>query len=343
VAAQSQDYQGAKWAIAQRTAGDVTDAELDAWFDTGAVLRIHVLRPTWHFVAAEDLRWLLALTAPRNHQASAYQYRQTGLDPDTRARGREVLRRALAGGRALTRVELRRALVSAGMGAAGVGAPALRMTYLVMDAELEAVICNGPRRGRQQTYALVDERIPPSRPRERDEALAELATRYVLGHGPAQAIDLAWWSGLTLGDARRGLEAAGAALRREEIDGRVYWVDPDEAQRASDAGGAGAPSGTTFHLLPNYDELLVAFADRSDAMDARLPAPARVAAEILAHVLVRDGLVIGRWRRREAGAGVGLELEPLVPLRPEERARVRAQIDRLRTFLGRPLLVAGLD
>ena len=251
-----------------------------------------------------------------------------------------MIRQALAGGNALTREELRRALVSAGMGAADVGAAALRMTYLVMDAELEALICNGPRRGRRQTYALVDERIPPSRPRERDEALVELATRYVVGHGPAQDVDLAWWSGLTLRDARRGLEAAGAALGREEIDGRVFWVDANEAQGAGAA--AGGRSGIV-HLLPNYDELLVGFADRSDALDAGLPTPARVAAEILAHVIVRDGLVIGRWRRREAGAGVALELEPLVPLRPEERAQVRAQVDRLRAFLGRPVAVAGLD
>ena len=168
--------------------------------------------------------------------------------------------------------------------------------------------------------------------------MAQLARRYVQGHGPAQDIDLAWWSGLTLGDARRALQAAGTALVREEIDGRTFWVDPE-------AGASETPTqgGPIVHLLPNYDELLIAFRDRSDAMDPDLPPPARVAEEILAHVIVRNGLGVGGWKRRDSGSSVALAINLLVAFTDVEREALRRAVERLRTFLGRPLEVSGLD
>jgi hypothetical protein len=290
------------------------------------------MRPTWHFVAAEDLRWLLQLTAPRVHQASAYQYRQLELDLETRKRSRDVIRGLLHGGRALLREELAGAMADA-----GVLGSRLRLGYMLIDAELEAVVCSGPRRGRRQTYALLDERVPRSRPRERDEALAELATRYVQGHGPAQDVDLAWWSGLTLREARTALEAAGTALARETVDGRTFWVHLGEAQLFPSA------EPPSVHLLPNYDELLVAFRDRSDAMDPNLPPPARAAAEILAHVVVRNGLVIGGWSWKDAGGSTAVAVEPKVALDAPQRAAIGTAIARLEAFLGRPVEVSGLD
>ena len=277
LAVQSQDYPGAKWALAQRLEG-ATDAGLDARFDAGELVRTHVLRPTWHFVDPADIRWLLALTAPRVHQANAYQYRILELDLETRAQSRAIIERMLTGGRSMTREELRRALADA-----GVPGTNLRLGYMLIDAELEGLICSGPRQGKRQTYALLEERVPPSRPRERDEALAELARRYVEGHGPAQVADLAWWSGLTKADARKGLGLATPPLVRETNGERIFWV----AQEASAASEIDRP---VVHLLPNYDELLVSFRDRVDAMDPRLPSAARVAQVILAHIIVRDGL-----------------------------------------------------
>lgn len=333
LAVQSQDYYGAKWAVGQRVAG-ATDAELDRAFDAGELIRTHVLRPTWHFVAPEDLRWLQALTSPRIHRASGYQYRLHEIDAALAARAAAVFERVLGGGQARTREELGRAL-----GEAGIAATGLRQTYLVMHAELESIICSGPRRGRRQTYALVAERVPASRPRARDEALAELARRYVEGHGPAQAVDLSWWSGLTLGDARIALDLASPPLLREAIDGRTFFVSP------SWPGPAAPPrrDQPIVHLLPNYDELLVAFRDRTDAMDPALPPPARVAAEILNHVIVRDGLGIGGWRRADDQRIIRIALNPLVPLAPADRAAIAGAVDRLSTFLGRPVEATGLD
>ena len=208
-----------------------------------------------------------------------------------------------------------------------------------MHAELEGIICSGPRRGRRQTYALVEERVPPSRPRSRDEALAELARRYVEGHGPAQAVDLGWWSGLTLRDARTALGLASPPLLRETIGGREFFVSPSWP-------GPAAPvvdGGPIVHLLPNYDELLIAFRDRSDAMDPLLPPPARVAAEILNHVIVRNGLGVGGWRRTDETRLIRVTLNPLVPLSSDDRTSIGRAVDALTAFLGRPVEATGLD
>jgi hypothetical protein len=298
------------------------------------MIRTHVLRPTWHFVAPEDLRWLLELTRPRIHQASAFQYRLNEIDAELAARGAAVFERALVGGQARTREELGQAL-----GAAGIPAVGLRQTYLVMRAELEGILCSGPRRGRRQTYALVEERVPPSPSRTRDEALAELARRYVEGHGPAQAVDLAWWAGLTQADARRALEAASPPLVRETIESRTLWVSP-AAPALPPRSASDAP---VIHLLPNYDELLIAFRDRTDATDPGLPPLARVAQVLLNHVIVRDGLVVGGWRRTEQKRAVRAELNLLVGLDDAERRALAEAVERFATFIGRSVETVGLD
>jgi hypothetical protein len=288
-----------------------------------------VLRPTWHFVAPDDLRWLLALTGPRLKRADASRRRALEIDAEVQLAGTLAIERAIAKAGPQTRSELRAALASTGIETG----PA-RFTHLIMHAELDAVVCSGPRRGTVQTYALVADRVPPARERGRDEGLAELAARYVTGHGPAQDIDFAWWSGLSLGDARRGLAGASAALARELVGGRTFWV----AHAA-----APAQSGQTMHLLPNYDELLVAFRDRSDGIHPALSEGARVAQEILNHVIVRDGLVVGRWFRPTVASGPVVRLEPRVELDAQDRRRLRAAVDRHAAFVGRELGVTGLD
>ena len=153
-AVQSQDYAGAKWGLAQRGHG-ITDRAIDDAFDRGRILRTHMMRPTWHFVAPDDIRWIQSLTAPRVHAANGSMYRTLELDPKTLATSRRTMARALSKHDSLTRPELQTALRRAGIPAEG-----HRLAYLVMDAELEQVICSGPRRGKQFTYALLDRRAP---------------------------------------------------------------------------------------------------------------------------------------------------------------------------------------
>lgn len=331
VAVQSQDYPGATWALGQRLEG-WAEASVGRAFDDGAFIRTHVLRPTWHFVAPEDLRWLLALTGPRLLRGAAHRHRALEIDDELADRAVGVFERALSSAGALTRQELRAALAEEGIEAAGG-----RLAHVVMVAEYRAVVCSGPRRGAEQTYALVDQRVPPTPPRERDEALAVLAARYVAGHGPVQDIDLAWWSGFSLGDARRGLAAAGSTVERLRLgDGRTFW--------SADGGPAAAPTpGRSAHLLPNFDELLVAMRDRRDAAHPDLPEEARTPEHIFSDVIVVDGQVVGEWDRPAPRTGTRVGLRPRVALDAGVRASIDGVVGRYAAFVGRPLAAEWRD
>jgi len=325
-AVQSQDYAGAKWAIAQRIRHG-RDAAVDQAFDEGRILRTHILRPTWHFVLPEDIRWMQQLTAPRVRAAMKYATRISGVTPAMLTRSHAAIARALEGGHYLTREELGEALKRARITASG-----LRLATLVMHAELDALIVSGPRRGKQHTYALLDERVPPAKARTRDEALAELTRRYFIGHGPAQARDFAWWSGLTMADARAGLALIGGALRREELDGRTWWSSPDEPARVR-------PS-SSLHLLPNYDEFFIAYRDRSACYDrSRFTIRAATMKVLAVHILVVNGMILGGWRRLHGARGTTVEVRLLAALSRSERGALKAAAERYGAALDVPARV----
>ncbi len=321
-AVQSQDYAGAKWALGQRTHG-VTDADVDRLFDEGAILRTHVMRPTWHFVLPDDVGWLLELTGPRVKARIAHYGHQLGIDAALLKRSHAVVQASLGEGSPLTRGELGPALARAGLPSDGP-----RLGLIMLHAELDGLVVSGPRRGRQFTYALLAERAPSGRRLDRDEALTELTRRYFTGHGPAQVHDFAWWSGLTVADARRGLALVGPALVHEMIGGKSYWSSQDAASPVA--------GGPVVHLLPDYDEFLVAYRDRSDSLDpARRLGPAAFPREsILAPVVVLDGKVWGGWRRRADGQRAVVELGPLEVLDASGTAALRRAVRDLERFLG---------
>ena len=324
-AMQAQDFTGAKWAIGLR-APACHDANVEDDFNDGRILRTHVLRPTWHFVAAADIKWMLALSAPRVHAANAYYYKQSGLDAKVFARGCAMISRALDGGEHKTRQELAVALKRAKVPADG-----LKLAYIMMHAELEGVITSGPRRGKQFTYARLDQRAPQARTLDRDEALAELVKRYFSSHGPATVRDFVWWSGLTVKDAEAGIDAVKTELQQETIDGRIYWTST--SRRA-----VPKPKGAIALLLPNYDEYLIAYKDRSPVVDS-----SRAAANIVArsggafpHHLVIDGTLAGSWRRELKGNSVMIEVAPYIKLTPIHTRAVMNAVDGYGEYLGLP-------
>jgi Winged helix DNA-binding domain len=293
-AVQAQEYPFAKWGLALRVRR-MTDASVERAFAAGAILRTHVLRPTWHFVTPADIRWLLALTAPHVRAAVAYYDRQLGITPAVVSRGNRAIAAALEGGAELTRGELKGVLAGAGVAVDGTQ----RLAHVIMHAELDAVICSGARRGKQFTYALLDARAPTSRMPSRDEALAELARRYFTSHGPAQLRDFAWWSGLTSADARHGLELSRRHLAEEEIEGKRYWFSPSARTLA--------PPSRAAYLLPPYDEYLIAYKDRSASLDPALWKPT-AGRDPYAAPVVLDGRVIGGWRHRVGRETITLNL-----------------------------------
>jgi winged helix DNA-binding protein len=296
--------------------------------DDGRILRTHALRPTWHFLLPAELRWIQALTSHRVHQVNGTMYRRLGLVGDAFDRADAVLREVLAGGRALTRDEIRQALAPLGI---DVG-ESLVTTHITMHAELEALIANGPRRGRQATYMLVDDRAPQVAPMTRADALRELTIRYFQSHGPALAHDMAWWSGLTVGSVREGIELAGVSLEGRRVDGKDFWAatgafDPEPGLVGHDA----------VLLLPNYDEALGSYVDYSPMLDDDLPRARNVGDVLGTHLVVRDGLVVGGWRRALGRDRVTLTATLLRPFTPSQLDALAAAADRFGAFVGLPV------
>jgi hypothetical protein len=324
-AVQAQDYLGAKWALGLRTRA--TDREVERAFAEGSILRTHVLRPTWHFVAPADIRWMLALTAPRVHALNAHYYRKTGLDRAALARCRAIFARALRGGNSLTRDELRGALERSGIPAGD----SIRMGYILMHAELDGLVCSGARRGKQFTYALLEERVPPAKALDRDEALAALAHTYFSTRGPASSKDFAWWSGLSMADVRIGIASLGIDFEREVINGQTYLSPPTDAATAK-------RSTASAHLLPNYDEFFIGLKDRSAMAEVVRDVEERAkAVAFYAHIVVVDGQAVGGWKRIPGKKETAVELNLLSPLGRAETRAVEAAARRYAEFLGTPV------
>ncbi len=323
-AVQAQDYAGAKWALGQRVRR-CTDADVDAAYDRGDILRTHVMRPTWHFVVPEDIRWMLALTAPQVKAKMAYYDRQLALDAPTYARTNAAIARALEGGRHLTREELGKALAAAGVTATG-----QRLGHIVFRAELDALVCSGPRRGKQFTYALLDERVPPAPPLARDEALAALARRYFTSHGPAQLVDFAWWSGLTVADAKAAVAMLADDLVHADVDGKRYWLAPAKMPPKL--------ASPVVHLLPNYDELLIAYKDHGPSVDPALTRGVGPRDAVFAnHLVVIDGMVVGGWRRVPGKRDMGVVPTLLRALSAGEKAALARACEAYGRFLALPI------
>jgi hypothetical protein len=320
-AVQAQDYAGAKWGLAQRTSG-ITDQEIDRIFNDGAILRTHMMRPTWHFVSPSDIRWIQALTSPRVHALNATYYRRLEIDRPVILRSRELIESALQGGQQRTRSELATILQAGGISASG-----QRLAYLVMYAELEAVICSGARRGRQFTYALLEERVPPSNPFNREEALVALARRYFRSHGPATEKDFAWWSGLKVAEAKAGLEEIRSQFEHVTVGRKTYWFTTSSRPTVL--------RDPTIHLLPNYDEHLISHKDRYSTLDPAVPGdldPEHSA--LMAHIITRNGLVIGGWRRAIGNKQVSIETNLLIDLNDTGRPALEESARHFGRFLG---------
>ncbi len=324
-AVQAQEFGPAKWGLGLRLPETTTDSSIDKAFDAGRILRTHVMRPTWHFVASADIRWMLELTAPRVHRTIGHYCRKLGLGPEVCTRATSIFERALDG-QALTRPELNLRLERAGMGAKGIS-----LAMLTIFAELEGVLCSGPRRGKHHTYALLSARAPDARRLSRDESLAELTARFFRSHGPATMSDFVWWSGLTMADTKRGLEMNRA--KSEVVDGCTYWTVGNTSRPGPDRANA--------HLLPIYDEYLVSYRDREAVPHGPTVVKSRARESVtFQHALVIAGQVAGTWRMPKTSDGVAIDVFPLRRLTKPERGQVNAAGERYSRFVGAPVTVS---
>ena len=305
LAVQAENPSQAAWAVASRTS-DPDQAELAALLDDGAVLRTHVLRPTWHFVRAEDAGWLLDLTGPRIRRVTSQQLRDThGLDERSIDHAVTAVMDALASRGQLTRAQLADELRERGVQGSG-----QMLMILLAHAELDGLICSGRIVGGEHSYAVMDERVPVSRRPGRAEALAELALRYFTGHGPATERDLAYWATLTLTDVRAGLQQVRDRLGSFQHDGRTFWHPPGDAP--------GGPQEPAAHLLQILDETYRGYQESRWVLDAVGHVP-RTRESAVGMALV-DAQLLAAMRRTIAHDHVQFHLRPYRALTPLEIA-----------------------
>ena len=324
-AVQAQDYPAAKWALGLRLRSG-SDAAVDQALADGSIIRTHVMRPTWHFVAPADIRWMLELTAPRIIAASAYNYRRLGFDKALFKRSNAVMAKALQGGKQLTRLELASILKQRGIKTENLG-----YIHLLARAEVDGIICSGARRGKQFTYALLDERAPHSRTLEHDEALAELTRRYFTSHGPATVQDFAWWSGLTIADAKTGLELNRSRIINEVVDGQAYWY------AASHPPVTGIPR--TAYLLPDYDEYMVGYTERGSVIEPEHAKNLEAwGVYLLNPAVVINGKIVGTWKRIFKKDAVVVQARLLTSLNKTQARLLELAAERYARFVDLPLV-----
>lgn len=325
-AVQAQDYLGALWSLGLRTR-HATERTIEAAIANKSIIRTWPMRGTLHFVAAEDVRWMLELLTARVIARSATRYRQLDLNDAVFERSQDLISAALQGGKHLSRSALYQVLEAAKIDTSG-----QRGIHILGHLAQHGLICFGPRNGKQPTFALLAEWAPQTKLMDRDAALAELTRRYFTGHGPATVQDFIWWSGLTAADAKAGLALVGSQLIHQTIDGTTYWM------AHSTTISSRSPS---IYILPGFDEYLLGYTDRSVMLDPQHTQHVHPGNNgMFSPTIVCDGRVVGTWRRTLKQRSVVVTPLPFAPLTDTEHAALANAAQHYGTFLELPVVLA---
>lgn len=302
-AMQAQDYTMVKWAVGLRLKGGTLAAVNEA-LERGEIVRTHIMRPTWHLVAGEDIRWMLKLSGQRVKKSIDLWTKGTGLDiPESLyTHCNDWIGRLLSGNRSMTKEELSKELEKV-----GIPVDPERIKRYLLRAELLGIVCSGGDREGKPTYALLDEHVAPVPEISREEALTKLALNYFRSHAPATLKDFVWWSGLTVTEAKQAVGALGPQLRKETFGDQEFLIHTSCAEtRKKDC----------LHCLPPYDEYLVSYKNRSLILHPQHMPKAYNNWGIFYPVMLHNGRIVGNWSRtkKEPAARVTL-FEPDHPLK----------------------------
>jgi hypothetical protein len=282
-AMQAQDYAMATWGIGLRLPGS-TEKLIQEEIDRGAILRTHLLRPTWHLISADDIWWILELTAAQVRTKSSSRLKQLGISSELCLKSNQVIESAFISHKYLTREEL-----YFEMEQNKVGGGKDCWSHLIFLAELDGILCSGIKKDKSQTYAILCDRVSRPASISRDEALAKLAFKYFSSHCPASLNDFIWWSGLPITAAKRALEIIKPGFISETIADQEFWF-PENFSRS-------APVASSVYLLPAFDEFLISYKDRTAAFPLRHHSKAFTNNGIFHPVIVVGGKVKGIWKR----------------------------------------------
>jgi hypothetical protein len=323
-AIQAQDYLQSLWALGLRlrsaTVADIEQAILE-----GEIVRTWPMRGTLHFVPPEDAKWMLKLSASRMLDKDGRRLKQLGLTEEIIERCKGLFYDALKGNKRLSRPEMMRLLEEA-----GIATENQRGYHILWYVSQCGLICQGPMQDKQQSFVLLDEWVPNSRNLSQEESLAELARRYFVSHGPATVHDFAWWAGLTVTEARSGLEAAMPELISEKIDGKEYWT-------TGDTPGPIEHGKSSVHLLPGFDEYLIGYKDRTAVLtveDAPRVVPGKNG--IFLPTIVVGGRIVGTWKRKLKKNSIDITLSPFTHLGESDERAIKAA-EYYGAFVGLPL------
>lgn len=286
-AMQSQEYAMAKWAIGLRLPGS-TDSEIEKAFNSGKILRTHVLRPTWHFVSPDDILWMLELTSPRVGKLLSHYDKKIGLTSKLLKKSIDIVVKSLEGKNFLSRNEIKAILANEGIKADG-----MLLAHIMMHGELDGIICSGPRAGRQFTYALICERAPKAVKLSYQNSLEKLSKIYFSTRGPATVHDFSWWSGLTVKQAREGIEILGSKLTKMADGAQEYYYIENKLLNKSNT------LQSTF-LMPDYDEYGISYKDRALIFGKKSNGKGD---PIFSHSVIVDGVLGGTWEKTQVSDG----------------------------------------
>lgn len=326
-ALQGQDYPGALWSVGVRLPGS-TKADIEQALIDKTIVRTWAMRGTLQLVAAADLRWMLALVAPRQATTYARRYRQLELDGITLERTNTLIADALRDGKPQTKSAL-----IAMLQANGISTDGQRGVFVLNRASNDGLICQSVMQGRDPTFQLIDDSIAQGAPLKGDDAVIELARRYFTTRAPATIHDFVWWSGLRVSDAKMAVDALKSVLVEETIDGKGYWLPADMPSIDS--------YQPSVHLLPGFDEFLISYRDRSASLDPQ-HANAIVPGGngMFISTIVVDGRVAGIWRRDVKKREMVIKLEPFASLTTAQREGAALAAQRYGEFLGMPARLA---
>lgn len=319
-AVQAQEFVMARWALGLRIKG-INDVDVLSDFNNGKIIRTHILRPTWHWVAPQDLKWMLKLSGPRVQAFNAFMYRKMGLDNKKLNKCANIITKLLEEKQYRTRTDIKNELAKHKL-----TGDTVWLSCAVMYAELEALICSGPRAGKQFTYALVDERIKKHDEFEGDDALYELTKRYFTMRGPATVHDYAWWSGLTIAQCKKGISMLTAEFKQTDIDGTNYiypkTVVPNNMDKLQ-----------TTYLMPDYDEYGISYKNRRALSDSRINQKTmKDNSNMWSHWLVLNGMIAGTWERIEEKDKVSAKVNPLVKVSKKDDSQIKQAVKKYEKF-----------
>lgn len=319
-AMQAQDFIMAKWALGVRLPGS-TNHMIEEAFDSGDIIRIHTLRPTWHFVAKDDVRKLLQISAARILASMRSRDKQLELTESIFSKSNAIIEKALQGGQQLTRDE-----IAASLQKDGIRTDDNRASHLMMRAEMLGLVCSGALKNKKQTYALLDEKVPQTKTLHKEEILAELAHRYFVSHGPATLKDFVWWSGVSPGEARQALENSKHLLHSEQVGTQTYWM--------------GASQKTLLQIrdsvlfLPAFDEFIISYTDRTATLAVEVNKRVVSSNGIFRPVVVVNGQVKGLWKRTIVKEKLRVEVDLFFKEDTSSKSLIKKALEPYAHFLG---------